>query len=134
MYAGTAWMLASPDTAYTNDQIDVSDHNLEFVFILGGIHDKNLVPENSLIISPNPSSGIVTMSFKIEKPEIVSIQIYSQSGQLIRTLADQKFDAGQHQLQWDGKDASGIVCAAGMYTVRLQTGSGSESKLLIRVP
>jgi hypothetical protein len=131
MYAGTAWLLSSPDTAYTNDEIDMADHNLEFVFIIGGLSD-NRLPGNSMIISPNPSAGNTVISFKLDEPDVISIKIYSRSGQLIRTLAGSRFDAGQHQLLWNGNDDSGNPLAAGAYTVVLQTSTGKAGKVLIR--
>jgi hypothetical protein len=131
MYAGTAWLLSGPDTAYTNDEIGMSDHDMEFVFILGGLSD-NKLPGNSLVISPNPSSGNTVISFKLDDPDVISVRIYSRDGQLVKTLAGNKFDAGQHQLTWNGNDDSGNLLAAGAYTVVLQTSKGKAAKVLIR--
>jgi hypothetical protein len=132
MYAGTAWMLASPDTAYTNDQIDMTDQNLEFVFDLIGINEDKHQSDYSLAISPNPSSGNTVISFKLDDPDVISIKIYSRNGQLIKTLAENKYDAGLHQVQWIGNDASGQALAAGAYTVVLQTSKGKAAKVVIR--
>jgi hypothetical protein len=132
MYAGTAWLLSSPDTAYTNDEIDMNDHNLEFVFIVGGIKDDKYQSEYALAISPNPSSENTVISFKLDDPDLISVKIYSCSGQLIRALVENKFEAGQHQLTWNGNDDSGNPLAAGAYTVVLQTSKGKSAKVLIR--
>jgi hypothetical protein len=132
MYAGTAWIIAGADTAYTDDQIDATDHDLVFVFTLGGIFDSRLLPENSLLASPNPSAGNVRMTFKLDDPGFVSLKIYSPYGQLVKTLADGKFDAGQHQVNWNGKDDGGNALPAGMYTAVLQTSKGKAGNMLIR--
>ncbi len=132
MYAGTAWLLSSPDTAYTNDEIDMTDHNLEFVFIIGGINDAKYQADYALAVSPNPSSGNTVISFKLNDPDVISVKIYSRNGQLIRTLAGNNFDAGQHQISWNVNDDSGNPVAAGAYTVVLQTSRGKAAKVLIR--
>jgi len=58
--------------------------------------------------------------------------ILSQNGQLIRVLSNRKFNAGLHQLNWNGKDESGNAVSAGVYTVVMQTSSGRAAKVLIR--
>ena len=41
-------------------------------------------------------------------------------------LADGHFDAGRHEVRWQGEDAAGQVVASGVYLVRLQ-GRGLEA-------
>jgi hypothetical protein len=129
-YNGTAWMEGE-DPVYVTDEINETDHDIIFVFNFIGIDDKSL-PEKSLLISPNPSSGNVLISFEQEEAEFITVLIYSSNGQLIKTLADQKFDAGLHQLQWDGTGESGQAVAAGVYTVVMKTSQGKAAKVLIR--
>jgi hypothetical protein len=132
LYSGTAWMIASPDTAYTNDEINDTDQDLVFVFILGGMNEDEKSDKNSLIISPNPSSGNVTISFELDKPENISLKIYSGSGTPVKTMVRMRSDAGLQQVYWDGKDDSGNPLARGAYTVVLQTSKGKVAKVVIR--
>ena len=120
------------EPVYEIDTLNVYDHDFIFHFIIGGILDKNPETEYHLSVSPNPSSGNVTVSFKLEVPDMVTINLISVNGQVITTLAHQKFDAGTHQLHWDGNDGSGQAVAAGAYQIVFQTTKGRASKVLIR--
>jgi len=130
-YSGTAWLVI-PDTAYAMDELNSTDHDIVFVFYEMGIHEDKNTEDNTLLISPNPSSGNTVISFKLEIPGIVSVKIYAHTGQLIRTLADGIFDAGQHHLNWNGTDESGQAIAAGAYTVVMKTSKERSAKVLIR--
>jgi flagellar hook assembly protein FlgD len=62
----------------------------------------------------------------IPETKHVVLKIYNTLGQEIRTLADAPFEAGMHQVKWDGKDNSGKSAASGVYFYRLQAGSFSQ--------
>lgn len=129
-YQGTAWYEdLEPSNEF--DTLDMNDHDMLFHFIWVGIGE-NTRSSFNLSVSPNPSSGNVLVSFELEVPDIITVNLISLNGQLIKTLADQKFAAGVHQLQWDGTDAAGQAVAAGAYTVVMQTSKGKASKVLIR--
>ena len=131
-YNGTAWMEGEdPDTAST--VLGEFDHDIIFVFDLTGIQNGISLSENALAVSPNPFSDFTNISVRLNDPSIVSLKIYSQQGQLMKTLIDGQMDAGSHQITWSGESVSGKKVAAGMYTVVLQTSSGSKSKLFIKM-
>ena len=52
----------------------------------------------------------------------VRIDVYSVTGQHVRTLTEQTYDVGTHQVVWDGRGADGAVLSAGVYLCRLQVG------------
>ena len=104
--------------------------------------DNNIVtkasPTNSIIetntykfsVYPNPFSSATTISFSIAQSGNVSIQIFDLSGRLIITLANKKMEAGNHQLIWNANDENGNAVSSGIYLLRLNTGSYSETKKL----
>jgi hypothetical protein len=132
-YNGTA-LLEGEDPVYANDEMDETDHDIIFVFNLIGINDDKSLPEKSLLIAPNPFSENTVITIQLNDPSVVSLKIYSQNGQLIRTLVDGQMVAGIHRVDWDGKNESGQAVAPGMYTIVLQTSSGRLAKILIRLP
>jgi hypothetical protein len=132
-YYGTAW-LATPDTAYANDELNSTDHDIVFVFIEVGMNEVNKMEDNTLLVSPNPSSGNTTITVQLNDPAVVTLKIYAQNGQLIRTLAESKLDAGIHQVHWNGTNDSGQAVAPGIYSIVLQHSAGKLSKVLIRLP
>jgi hypothetical protein len=62
----------------------------------------------------NPSTVI---KFALPKASKVTLRIYTETGQLVRTLVERAMPAGQHALSWDGR-TSGNTVAAG-YCTRL---------------
>ncbi|HID92912.1 MAG TPA: T9SS type A sorting domain-containing protein [bacterium (Candidatus Stahlbacteria)] len=61
----------------------------------------------------------------------VLIKIYDISGRPVRTLVDERVEAGLHTLSWDGKDSAGREVPSGIYLCRLQAGEFAETKKLI---
>ena len=52
---------------------------------------------------------------------------------LVRTLADQSFEAGRHARAWGGDTDGGMRAAGGVYFVRLSAPGGRVTKTLVRV-
>jgi hypothetical protein len=85
-------------------------------------------------MSPNPFAQGSTVRLALPAPERVTVRVYDPSGRLVRTLVDAPLPAGEHRLDWDGRDASGRRVASGVYFVRAEAGrqSGSRKVVLLR--
>lgn len=99
------------------------------------------VPENSpppLVVSlgnpmPNPFNPRITISFHVGQANHVDLNIYDLGGRLIKQLAAQEFEAGRYTEPWDGRNEKGSLMPAGVYLVRIQSGSTTDSKKIILV-
>lgn len=60
----------------------------------------------------------------------VRLAIYDMLGRRLRTLVDDAQASGSKLAMWDGRDDMGIALPAGMYTCRLETASGVETRSL----
>ena len=80
---------------------------------------------------PNPFNPQTTISFDLPNATEVKLTVYNMLGQKIRTLADQRLDAGQHQVLWDGRSDNGDAVASGIYLYRLEADSFVTSKKMI---
>ncbi|NOT32657.1 MAG: S8 family serine peptidase [Candidatus Eisenbacteria bacterium] len=67
---------------------------------------------------PNPSNGVARMSFALPQMSQVSVSIHDVQGREIASLANGTFQAGQHNLTWNGATNGGRA-AAGLYFVRM---------------
>ena len=59
--------------------------------------------------------------------------VYDLSGRLVRTLADGERAAGEHVIEWDGRDDARISLAAGVYFVRFDAAGVREMRKVVRV-
>jgi hypothetical protein len=73
----------------------------------------------------NPmASGRATVHFGLARADRVEIKLYDVSGRLVRTLADRRFTAGEHDLVWDGLDDARREVARGVYFTRVRYREG----------
>jgi len=56
----------------------------------------------------------------------VTIRIYSVTGELVRTLAEDKAET-EDRIDWDGRNDKGEVVGSGVYLVNLKMGKSSKT-------
>ncbi len=76
---------------------------------------------------PNPFNPSTTIHYRIKDNERVSLKIYNTLGQEVRTLVNAAQTAGEHSVQWDGRDNQGTAVSSGIYIYRLQAGNFIKS-------
>jgi hypothetical protein len=72
---------------------------------------------------PNPFNPRTRIPFVLRDRARVKAAVIAANGSRIRILADREYGAGRHELAWDGRDAAGRACAAGVYALCVETGS-----------
>jgi hypothetical protein len=120
--------LSSADTRYDSydvitlvldlDQTGVDDGELKAVFALR---------QNS----PNPFREGTAMSFNLPAPERATLSVYNVAGRKVATVADREFEAGRHDVTWNGTDSAGRQVPAGIYFYRLEAGANVSTKKMI---
>ena len=83
--------------------------------------------------SPNPARGATQLSFALAREAHVSLAIHDVHGRRVATLANGRFAAGSHSLQWEGLDDSGRAVATGLYFARFEGDGVRESRRVVRV-
>jgi photosystem II stability/assembly factor-like uncharacterized protein len=71
-------------------------------------------------VYPNPFNPTATISFNLNSPQMVSVNVYNIMGQMIRNLSDGYHEAGIISLIWDGKDKEGRPVSSGTYFCSIQ--------------
>jgi hypothetical protein len=93
-------------------------------------------PNNALVYflalrSENPfRSGAAKITFGIVRKEKVELKVYDVTGRLVKTLANREFDAGSHDLFWDGTNDEGALVSRGVYFYQVRTPSFVSQKKL----
>ncbi|GAB5407719.1 MAG: hypothetical protein BalsKO_00840 [Balneolaceae bacterium] len=77
---------------------------------------------------PNPFNPETTISFQLDKPTELSLEIYTIDGRLVQTLANSRYLSGTHSIRFDASSLS-----SGMYFYWLKTENQSLTKRLILI-
>jgi len=69
---------------------------------------------------PNPFNPATEIRFNIPKTSNVKMVVYDIMGRVVRTLVDQKMEAGSHRISWNGRDLAGKTVSSGVYFYHIQ--------------
>jgi len=120
------------DIAVFGDYIYVADGSSLLVLGLTqtGIEEVEHIPSEYFNIAnyPNPFNSSTVISFTVEKPGLVKLDIYDILGRKIGTLLDSFQPAGEHSTIWQADSYS-----TGLYFYKLTAGECSESKKMLLV-
>jgi hypothetical protein len=85
---------------------------------------------------PNPFNPSTTISYLlpiISGDHNVSLAIFNQLGQKVRTLVNEMQGPGQHQISWNGLDDNGFHVASGVYFYQLKYGDYTATRKMLLV-
>jgi hypothetical protein len=85
-----------------------------------------------LVLSPNPTFGVVSIDLGAQPTSSCFLEILDASGRLIRRIDGLSSGAGARRLSWDGRDGRGREAPSGVYIVRATTSEGVRAKTLVR--
>ena len=72
------------------------------------------------VAAPNPFRSHTTLSYSLDAPARVGLEILSVDGRRVRSLqAGEERGAGVHYVDWDGRDDEGREVTAGVFYVRI---------------
>ena len=99
--------------------------------------ETEMVPETIIMHNnyPNPFNPSTTINFSVPTESKVNITVYNIKGQTVKTLTNEKYDRGNHQVVWSGKDSSNNSVASGVYFYKLNVGGkekGIKKMLLLK--
>jgi len=128
-YVGYVWMDMGNLTLGAL-RVDVTDE-------LTGIDDQTGVPTQIGLDQnfPNPFNLSTSITFVLPQNEFVNLAVFDNSGRLVRTLIENYYTAGVHQVQWNGENNEGYKVPCGIYIYCLKTKNGisrSHQMVLIK--
>ena len=77
----------------------------------------------------NPFHTSTVLRFTTQTAGLVTVRVFNARGQLVRTLAEEVFSSGRHEIPWDGRDNQGLDAPSGIYYAQARTSLGTEDKL-----
>ncbi|MEZ5360239.1 MAG: T9SS type A sorting domain-containing protein [Candidatus Zixiibacteriota bacterium] len=80
---------------------------------------------------PNPFNPTTVISYRLPYFSAVKVTILNILGQQVAALIDERQPAGEHQVEWDGCDASGKEVASGVYFYQVTFDDRSRTKKMM---
>jgi hypothetical protein len=69
--------------------------------------------------APNPSADRTRLAFSLTVRGPVDLSVFDLAGRRVRGLSSGVFDAGPHEILWDGRGEDGRLVPSGLYFARL---------------
>jgi hypothetical protein len=94
---------------------------------------KDKIPEDFTLSQnyPNPFNPVTKIEFSLPITEKTVIKILNTLGQEINILVDKNLNAGNYEVQWNGKDFNGLDVSSGIYIYKIEAGHYSASTKMI---
>ena len=71
---------------------------------------------------------VAFLFYSISEKHKTKVQIYNFDNEIIRTILDEKIEAGEHDIKWNGKDDSGNRVPNGIYYYQIINGDYKSPK------
>jgi hypothetical protein len=119
------------------DRAELMGRVLAYFGLVSGIADqrKNVPLKFDLVQNyPNPFNPSTTINYSIpanQNKEAVILEIFNALGQKVKTLVDEKQNAGFYSTVWRGKDDIGNPVASGIYFYRLSAGELVKTRKMV---
>ncbi len=82
---------------------------------------------------PNPFNPWTRIAFTLSSTSMTKISVYNMLGQEIAVLAERTFQAGRHEVVWNGCDRFGNPMPSGVYMYQMKTGDRAQSRKMILI-
>jgi hypothetical protein len=86
--------------------------------------------------TPNPFQSITHIPYEVPfkgNDQWISIKIYDVNGRFVKTLVNQKHNAGYYSIIWDGCDSHDIEVSRGVYFIRFESEAYKATRKLLLV-
>jgi hypothetical protein len=80
---------------------------------------------------PNPFNPSTTIRYEVPADSRVQIKVYNTIGQMVATLVDKRMKAGAYEVQWNGRNASGVLVSSGVYLYTMEAAGFRKSRKMI---
>lgn len=97
------------------------------------VEHENAIPREFALLPnfPNPFNPETTIHYQLPVSEKVTLKVFNITGQVLRTLVDEKQIAGLKSVKWDGRDVTGKPVTSGIYFYEIKAGKFSEVRKMI---
>jgi hypothetical protein len=123
------------DILEIESELGITNITLNFDTDVNSDAEDNLINTSSELIGnyPNPFNPITAISFSLtaEDAENAEIIIYNIKGQKVKTLVDEKAEAGINSVIWNGTNENNQPVTSGIYFYKLNSAEKSLTKKML---
>jgi len=113
------------------------DPNAEILLVSDmptGVESNTLIADFTLSQNyPNPFNTSTSIKYELPKDTKVLLTIFNLQGREVRTLVDEKQNAGKKSIVWDGLDNSMKQVSSGVYISKVKAGKYEDSKKMMLI-
>lgn len=121
-------MIIAGKNEYTVVNLGVKVEEEDLTPSLNRLHGNYLNPFNPSGAGRGPSTKI---SFSINETTKIELDIFNTKGQKIKTLYSGSIEAGEHTIEWNGKDNNNKPVSSGIYLYRLKDANSESTRKMI---
>ncbi len=125
--------LIDGDIATVTVALPLPSHSTEYVNIAPATQTPETAPTRLALspCHPSPARSGTSLSFVLPSRANVRLAVYDLAGRHVAVLADDVYDGGEYDIDWDLRDASGSEVASGIYFFRLEAGGDTAHQKLV---
>ena len=112
------------NSSYEKQNVEIKKTLVELI-----LPDKTELLQNF----PNPFNPTTNIPLSLSDRSHVQLAVFNLLGQKIATLINQSLEPGYYTINWNGRETSGHLAAAGMYFYMLETDSFRLTKKMTLV-
>jgi hypothetical protein len=101
-----------------------------------GVESKDIPNSMSLLLNqnyPNPFNPETNISFSLVNSEEIKIEIFNSKGQKVRSLVNGTYSAGEHTVNWNGRNDKQEQVTSGIYFYELSSKNSSVIKKMMLI-
>jgi len=123
--------FAFSDIIAHGTHVALDDMDIAVIYPAGILQRVGSLPVALSGICPNPFNMKTTIGFNLPHSSEIELSVLTVDGRTISRLASGQVEAGRHQVEWVGMDASGHPLPSGIYVVRLKVGDSITSRSMV---
>ncbi len=99
----------------------------------GSESDDTAIPSATALMqnTPNPFNPSTNIRFALSEGADVRLSVYDIRGRLVNTLIEDRLQAGEHVVHWNGTDAREIPVSSGVYICRLESAGQRHTRKMV---
>jgi flagellar hook assembly protein FlgD len=82
---------------------------------------------------PNPFNPSTRIAFTLPSQSVTKISVYNLLGQEIAVLANETYQAGTHEVVWNGRDRLGNSMPSGVYMYQMKAGDRIQARKMLLI-